>query len=531
MKPANDTRAEWWLAACITAAIAVLHFYFWRHAGALWRDEVNTVTLAQSPSWSLLTHDTFPILLPLLVKFWSLVAHSDEWLRLLGALLGLGIIAGFWGVALATRRPPLFSLVLFGLNLLLFYCGDSLRAYGLGSALIVLAMASLWFYLRQSSWPRAALFALAATLSVQTLFQNSVLVFALCLAAFAVCSRRKAWAAAVKVLCAGAAAALSLLPYWPRLAGLPQAAVELRVGFSFPLTQLNFEKATGFPFAGATAIWEALALLTVAFALLSLRSKPNNEANVDPDLPLFAGVALTASVGLYFVFLWLAAVGAKPWYFMPPLAIAAACFDSGIVLPALPRLVRVAVFAAVSGLALSAAWLITPELGRQLTNADRIADRLAATAAPQDFVIVTPWYYGMPFNRYFHGAAQWDTLPPLADHTLHRYDLVLDGMKDTNSLAPVLQKISTTLRAGHRVWIVGLLEWPPDLSETPPVLPPPPLPRYGWSDLPYMGSWAWRTSFYLAKHSEHFVPVPEANTGTRGLQEQLYLFSADGWRD
>ena len=247
MKPGNELRCEWLAAGIITAAIVCLHVEFWCHAGALWRDEVNSVNLAQSPSFAALTHDTFPILQPLLVKIWSAVGRCDSWLRLLGMFSGLAIIAGFWSVARATRRPPLFSLVLFGLNLLLIYCGDSLRAYGLGSAFMVFMLAATWSFLQKPGCARAWCVALTAILSVQTLFQNAVLVLAVCLGAFAVCARRKDFSAACKLLFAGIIAAFSLVPYHTSLAALPQAAVELRRGFSMFVTNVNLEMATQSP--------------------------------------------------------------------------------------------------------------------------------------------------------------------------------------------------------------------------------------------------------------------------------------------
>ncbi|HEV2694866.1 MAG TPA: hypothetical protein VG347_18370 [Verrucomicrobiae bacterium] len=535
MKPGSELRNEWLAAALITAVILCLHVEFWRHAGALWRDEVNSVNIAQSPSYAALTHDTFPVLQPLLLKGWSTLGRSDLWLRVLGMFGGLAIIAAFWSVARATRRPPLFSLVIFGLNLLMIYCGDALRAYGPGSAFMVFMLAATWSFLQRPDWSRAALIALTAVLGVQTLFQNAVLVLAVCIGAFAVCARRKDLGAAIKVLCAGVVSALSLVPYHASLVALPQSAIELRRGFSLLVTNINFESATEFPSDAFTAVWKILAVLVFGFMLWSLFSKKPASADAAPDaivdLSLFAGVTLASVIALFLAFLWFAAAGARPWYFMPPLALAAACFDFGIPLTRIPRLVRVTVFALLIGTALTALPMLASALHGQLTNADRIAARVTAEAATQDFIVVTPWYSGITFSRYYHGPTPWDTLPPLADHTLHRYDLFLEAMKDTNSLTPILDKITTTLRSGHRVWVIGLLEWPPDVSEVPPVLPAAPLPGYGWSDLPYMGSWVWRTSYLLAKHGNHFAPVPLPDDSIHNFQEDLRLYMAEGWRE
>lgn len=528
-----STKLEWFAAALVTLAILWLHFHFWRHAGGLWRDEVNTISLAQSHSFEVMTHDSFPILMPLLVELWGKLGFggTDLGLRFVGMIFGLAIPAAFWAVARATRQPPLFSLVLFGLNALLICYGDSLRAYGLGGALIVFALAAMWSLLKKPTWPRAALLALAATFSVQALFQNSVLFFAVGLGGFAVCARRKDFSTALKILCAGMVAALSLLPYYTHLAALPKGAVELRRGFSPFITSLNYEMATGFPFEQFAVVWKMLAVIVVGLALLSLRKKSAGDKVEGAELPLFAGVTLAAVVVAFITFLWFAAVAARPWYFLPPLALAATCFDFGISLPALPRLVRVAGFGFLIGTALVAAPAAHSDLCGHFTNVDRLARRVAAEASPQDFVVVTPWFCGITFARYFHAPTPWETLPPITDHATHRYDLVLDAMKDTNSLAPVLEKISATLRAGHRVWVVGRLPAPPADGSAPPGLPPPPLAGYGWSDMPYTASWAARTGFFLAQHSARFGSLPDTGEGMVNPQENLQLFLAEGWRD
>jgi len=120
-------RTEWLAAALISVPILWLHVHFWLNAGGLWRDEVNLINLAGSPSLAAMTHDSFPILMPLLVKLWAAFGGTDAWLRLLGLAAGLAIPAAFWAVARVTRQPPLCSLVLFGLNSLLICYGDSLR--------------------------------------------------------------------------------------------------------------------------------------------------------------------------------------------------------------------------------------------------------------------------------------------------------------------------------------------------------------------------------------------------------------------
>jgi hypothetical protein len=409
--------------------------------------------------------------------------------------------------------------------------GDSLRGYGIGTALIVFALAAMCSFLNSPTWPRAGILALAATLSVQALYQNSILFFAICLGAFVVCWRQKNPSAAFKILCAGCAAAISMLPYGKNISELSNAATVERSGFS-PLTaSLNFQTATGFPFDQCTIYWEILAVLTILAALFSLRRARSSEITDEATLPLNAGVTLTAVTIIFIGFLWFAAVAPPPWYFLPPLALVAACFDFGISPLTLPRLPRVAVFGFVVGIAILSVPAAHNELRRPFTNVDKLAARVSASVASQDFVVVTPWFCGISFDRYFKSTTPWQTLPPLADHTLHRYDLVLAQMQDTNSLAPVLDKISATLRGGHRVWMIAdRMRIPAAGAFEPPPPPPPPLKNSGWSDGPYSISWAARTGFFLARHSEHFEELQTSNAAV-SIQENLHLFMAQGWRE
>ena len=116
-------RFEWIAAIGLTAAAVVLQVVNFRHAGALWRDEAAAVNLAQMPSWSAiwshLEHESFPLLITLLVRIWTAVGFggSDAGLRAFGLLVGLGILAALWWSAWhLMRRPPLFSLLLIALR-------------------------------------------------------------------------------------------------------------------------------------------------------------------------------------------------------------------------------------------------------------------------------------------------------------------------------------------------------------------------------------------------------------------------------
>src|SRR5438309_8830106 len=84
----------------------------------------------------------------LVVRAWSAAAsfgNTDAGLRVLGLYVGVFLLLAFWFASWTMRNgAPLLAVTLAGLNVTIIRAGDSLRAYGLGSALGVLALAVIW---------------------------------------------------------------------------------------------------------------------------------------------------------------------------------------------------------------------------------------------------------------------------------------------------------------------------------------------------------------------------------------------------
>jgi len=142
-----------WIAAVLVTLCAVyLHVLFFLNAGGLWRDEAQLVHLSLLPSfsemWHNLPHDSCPILMHLAVRAWSAVAslgNTEAGLRVLGLYMGLFLLLAFWFASWTMRKgAPLLAVTLAGLNVTIIRVGDSLRGYGLGSALGVLTLAVIW---------------------------------------------------------------------------------------------------------------------------------------------------------------------------------------------------------------------------------------------------------------------------------------------------------------------------------------------------------------------------------------------------
>ncbi len=586
----------WVLALAVTVVAAGLHIYFLFHAGGLWRDEVHLVNLANLGSLGAMSHDSFPVLMPLLVRFWEIlgVGKTDSGLRLLGLLIGLGLPAALWLAAWKFRRsPPLPGLALLAFNGTVIVFGDSLRAHGLGSLLILLtALAAVWF-LQKNFWWRAAVWAVLAVLSVQTLFQNAIFVAAICTGAWAVCARQKNLRAALTVLLVGVVAAVSLLPYLRSFLSLNAGAGSLRTGIEPGRLQATFAAAFGFPMEQCRWLWLVfllvmlvvgvasvfprhkidaeispknfllparwtmlLAALTaatgflwfaaspqshwwifpvLAFGVVWLERKYFSAKNIseadDGNLALFSGVTLLVAAIGFAAFLWYAELPTEPWYFIPLLALAAGCFEIGLPVRGHARAAVLGFSIVVVAVAGVVVFADQKAVNWRLTNVDLLCPRLAAEAAPEDLVVVSPWYCGITFERYFKGPAHWETAPPISDHSLARYDLVHEQMKKINVIQPLTARAEATLRAGHRVWLVGMMAVPESGVSVPVDLPPPPLPHSGWADRPYTETWVLQMNQFLSNHSREFKMVFETPNGNLNFMENLQLYRVEGWHD
>jgi hypothetical protein len=408
--------------------------------------------------------------------------------------------------------------------------GDSLRAYGLGSLLIVLAFAAMWHFLRQPTLLRGILFGGLAVLSVQTLFHNAVLVAAICIGAWAVCARRKAGRTAAVVLGAGVIAAVSLLPYLPNLVSARESAAALRTGLH-PLTALpSLIGVVSFPLQSYVYVWALLVILTIASGCVSLRRSSPAPGSPDEggDLRWFAGTTLLAGAAGFAGFLGFVALDPQPWYFLPLLAFVAVCFDCGIPRPT--AIVRAVVAGCALGTALIAFPVARVNVSCRFTNVDILARWLNVEASPGDLVVVTPWFCGISFERYYQGPAPWATLPPLEDHRFHRFDMVAGALEKRDAIRPVLDRMAATLQAGHCVWLLGEFEMARSDAPPPPDLPPPPLEGWGWSQTPYVLNWTARAAIMLGNQSRQFDQVKGLDPGEVSPYEHLRLAKATGWK-
>jgi uncharacterized membrane protein len=511
-----------------------LHVVFGMQAGALWRDEVNSLEIATvrtfSEMWMNLDYDSFPALFFLVLRPFAGVpaSASDAQLRAFGVVIGVLILGALWLNARAFRiGVPLVSVALVGFNPMVIRYGDSVRAYGLGILLILLALAAIWKVVESPTPRRVGLAALTALLSVQCLYYDAILLFAICLGAVAVSFRRRQAKCVILVLSIGAVAAISLLPYLPVIRRVGAWNFQFKAPIDFAFLWGRLAETLASPVGAAVWAWVILFAFAAVAGLWAQRS--DGQAAESRDRLLFVWVTLlVGSVG-YAGFLRVLSYVTRPWYYVLFVVFAALCLDlifASLRTGSLPVLLRSAFALLFVGVAVFPAWR---EVQARQTNVDVIAAQLQSLAGPEDLILLNPWNCGISFRRYYRGLTPTATIPPIEDLRFHRCDLAKRRMMSPDPMAPVLQKMDETLRSGHTIWLVGRLDFVPPGKE-PRVIPPGYDGPNGWVGGDFYEAWSLQAGFLVQNHALHFARarVPLAQPVSR--YENLPLSAIRGWR-
>jgi hypothetical protein len=549
-------RGEILAAIALSLWIVLLHVLFLCHAGPLWRDEVGTIDFASMPTlpdvWHNLQYDNFPPLFVAIARLWTMAGLSSDFAcRWLGFLVGVTWLAILWfGARRGGTRAPLLVLALYAASPLAIRVGDAMRPYGLGIALNVLTLILTWQSVENPCLRTWLWATLAAVLSVQCLYQNSLFVAAYCLAGSAVCLAQRLWKMIAQTIGIGAVAALSLLPHlgnilkgqdWLGSARHPVQFSELAhfaaaaandagsgmVWFWTGLTILAVGVAAWFLFAPAKTTKSAKRIKQIA---PPLPSPPSNREGMATSRHAYFAIVILATVPLYFLFLQRISLKPQSWYFLDLLAPVAVATDS-----ILAGIEWVPAGLGRSALAVTLAVATVPACFAKVqvrqTNADLVAAALRQHAGPQDLILVSPWYYGVALQRYY--TNHFDTIPPMAELRIHRYDLMKQAMLAENPIGPLLARVKQTLQSTNTFWVVGDFQFPP------PGLPQPLLPPYvedASMDVPaahYFSSWMFQFSQMVQAHATSMgnleIQVP-GGAAVSGLENMpVYVFR--GWKE
>jgi hypothetical protein len=512
LAPLLETRAT--MLATAGAAVVLTMVAF--HAGPLWRDEVNTINMAEMPTlgdlWKNLPFESFPPLWPLILRALSLLGltQSDLGIRLIGLVVGFSFLACLWCCARSvTGRAPTLSAAFLCTSPVVLNIVGANRAYGLAMCLLVLVFTSVWNLLQRVSMSRIGLACLWSLLFAQSLYYSIFFLGAILLAATAVAVCRGRWRMLWILALIGGIAAVSLVPYLPVVRyGDPYLPIN-QTTFDFwslwaKITEaVSTHSSAQFPGQAGVELWFWLALAMAGFTsalLLQVRrvltpSTPGLESPQggnparSADLALFTGVSVLAGIGCYAVFLLHIRFPTHSWYYTLAMTLCAISMD--IVLSgsssnrATWGVLRTGVLVFMVAWGASATW---DEARVRRSNVDQIALTLERCAAPEDLILVHSSYEGISFDRYYKGRNRWLTIPPIESHKVHRNDLLWRSLHEPNPMSSALAAIRTTIQNGGKVWIVGHL---PSIPPGPlsPAPNPERLPTKWWLP-PYADYWA-----------------------------------------
>jgi hypothetical protein len=527
-------------AILLTGLAVLFHVVYAVHAGGLWRDEVQTLNMAGMPTiaaiWDYLPYGSFPMLWYLILRaFEQLFTPTDLAYRLLGCGVGLSLVAALWVNARVLKfKVPLISLALLGFSPVVLRWGDSVRAYGFGTALILLNFAALWKVVTQPSRRNIALAGMLAIASVQAIYHNTVLLLGLGVAGMVVALLNGQWRRAAIVAAIGLLAASSMLPYVPSmLARSEWNMVFLRSEFelSWFLSMLIYatEHAWAWPVLVSGA---ALVGVRTSLATQGPRQYRNG------DQVLFCLVATLSCIAAFYGLFRFMRYPSIVWNYIPLLALVALAVDglwSGLDRHRLLWAGRPLIALAI------AAWSFTPvwkEAHIRQTNVDVVAARLHEAATANDLLLVTRWHNGISFARYYRGSTPWMSLPPMNDFSVHRFDLLKEQMAAADPIQPVIDAVTRTLQQGHRVYLVGDLEFPSRARSAARWeqlllnLEPAPVAWLGWDAFSYQQAWALQMGVYLRKHAKsgEGLPLPLDQRKIH-MFERHRIWVLEGWRD
>jgi hypothetical protein len=529
----NWQKIGWLTAIAMTVAAVGLHLFSVSVAGGLWRDEVGLPNIALLPAWKDivwgLMHDHCPVLFPAMIRGLTALGllHTDMGLRMLGLCAGLFLLASFWAASrMLGRNPPLLCLSLVALNPVVIRYGDSLRAYAFGTAIMMLTVGLIWRFVEKTGWKRGLLAGVAAVASVQALYQNAFFLLAICVAGVVVSFRQGQHAKIVGILSIGFVAALSLMPYLKPIHDAQPWWLVSKTGINLTISVSRLSQLMDNFFG----VWIVVVLLAVVFGIGRIFFKALQESPVkQPDLPLFAGIALVLGTAGFGVFIKLTGLPTQVWYYIPVLCFTAVCCDS--IFPKAHSFTRSGVVA-IALFALIYSPATYSALHYRQTNGDLLAAQVARDATADDLIIVHPWYFGITFDRYYHGPAKWKTLPPITEYRFHSYDMIKEQIQTPHAIAPVMEQVEATLRSGHRVWVVGDVSTPPAGRPMPPDPPVAPNGPFGWLDEPYSTAWGKQLGYFLQQHATNTTRLVTASSNAVPINplEKMDLIVASGWQ-
>jgi hypothetical protein len=534
-------KVEQFLPAVLTVIAVYLHTIFLVKAGGFWRDEANSIFLALKPAlmdiWSASKTDSFPVLHLLLIRAWTyFFGATDTSLRTLGFSIGISIIIALWlGSRQFGKTGALVSLLFLGINPVIIRSVDSIRPYGLSALATIIGFTVVWRAVQKPEPATISIATVTLVLWAQTLYQSAFFIFAVGIAALTIGFLRGGLKRALLLSVPFIAAAASLLPYaghlkagreWSLLAMLPAGTATRLPGFLEALRS---------PAPWFVIIWILLGIVAIVGTVRGICQAKGRGEQLGFDLTLYCSVSLVvSSVGFILFLNKMVNFNIHYWHYVPLLVMIVICSGPLVEQAMRSNLSRIIILLSVAGFAVAVMISAPKKLAVRMTAIDLIASAIERDAKPDDIIIVSPWFLGVSFNRYYHGNAPWVTFPDLQDKGLHRFDLVKGRMEHPETISEDLARILSILQKGGRVWVVGdVYALDPGTAINP--LPPAPLPATGWCSIPYISNWSDHLIFTLASHAKHsnLIQVKTVITSQQQIDrlESPTVALIQGWID
>lgn len=533
MNPKLIKSFEWVVAILLSALVVFLLLVRARHAGALWRDECDSLELARMPSPADIAHNlkftSFPILFPTTVRlFTNLFGTSDASLRGFGFLVGAAFVAVAWFNARAVRGDvPLILPALVGLNVIFLTVGSWIRGYGLGSVLVTLAFGLTAMFIAKPTGFRLIAMFLSYIASMQSLYFPAALIPSFLLAAFVVCLSRRQIKWALSLCLVAAICALSYVPKFLTYFEIRGWVAALRRATTPVELWQELMLSFGEPTRVASYVWLVILAMSILVGVW-IATKWRRTSSIDSNLLFFSTLTIVLGLPIYFIFLWTLHNIPETRYYLSLLCLLAAAVE--LIVGRLSQFVTVRVtrLVVVMGLAAALPIFAWPKILERETNLDLLGKNLQTYARDGDLIIVNRWFLAPGFSWYYHGPARWMTLPELSEKRIHRYDLLIAKMQSPDPLAEIRSAMSQTLQSGNRVWLVGGAQV--YQQGEPFILAPAPDPQFGWDSGMYDYSWATQLGAFLQQHVVDGEVVLSPMKGVNS-NENVPLLIARGWRN
>jgi len=401
--------------------------------------------------------------------------------------------------------------------------------------LLILTFGTVWRVLESPSKGRVFVAALVSLLFAHSLYYSAIFLFAIFFSAALVATRARQWKLLMVMAGIGIAVLATLLVYLPIVQKASAYGRIMQIHFNFEVLWMKLKdtvsrRSSGeMPGTGASDVWLWLLLIAVGAGVavaMQCRSANANGQRPDAvvaaqqkraDLALFSLSSLVCGVAGFIIFLCKLRFPTQAWYYMGMLTLCALAVEAllGVSWPALRPwgLARIALFLLVTAWGAPAVWR---EAHTRRSNVDLLAAILKEKAKPGDLIVVHFAFEGITFERYYHGAAQWMTVPPVESHKVHRSDLIAEKINELDPMAPILAEATATLRNGNSVWVVGRIPW----AQAQSFLSTP--PRQGEQPILQMEKFGHYWAAQLAAHL--LARAAETHTFTTTLGVPVHFF-------